>query len=103
MRRRFMLSLAGSVLLADRVLAQSAHQHVPLLPEAASSTEPYARLQGGVAHHLSADQEAQRWARQRQSHGCLADEPNGLSQQTAAKSAWTIALRVTARQGPRQQ
>jgi len=60
MRRRFMLSLAGSVLLADRVLAQSAHQHVPLLPEAASSTEPYARLQGGVAHHLSADQEAQR-------------------------------------------
>lgn len=39
--------------------AQTGHAHPPL-PEAKSSADPYARLQGGTPHHLTADQESQR-------------------------------------------
>jgi Kelch motif len=60
MDRRHFIALAGlTVLGASRVSAQHAGHGAPL-PEAAPSPEPYARLQGGVPHHLTPEQEAQR-------------------------------------------
>jgi hypothetical protein len=58
MDRRMFLSAASASLLAPRAFAQ-AHR-APALPEASSSSEPYALLKGGVPHHLTPDQEAQR-------------------------------------------
>lgn len=61
-RRKWVLG-ASSLLMAQSVLAQTAHHHGthhPALPKADPSSEPYAKLQGGVPHHLTADQESQR-------------------------------------------
>jgi N-acetylneuraminic acid mutarotase len=58
-RRSFLT--AGAALALNRVLAQDAPHHAhPPLPVLQPSTEPYARLQGGQPHHLTADQQAQR-------------------------------------------
>jgi N-acetylneuraminic acid mutarotase len=60
MDRRHFIALAGlTVLGGSRASAQHAGHHAPL-PEAAPSPDPYARLQGGVPHHLTPEQEAQR-------------------------------------------
>ncbi|MBB3178358.1 kelch repeat-containing protein [Variovorax sp. Sphag1AA] len=56
-RRRFMCG--ASVLLAGWAHAQ--HDGHPSLPEAPSSPDPFARLQGGTPHHLTPEQEAQRF------------------------------------------
>ncbi|MFN4995896.1 MAG: Kelch repeat-containing protein, partial [Burkholderiales bacterium] len=66
-RRKWFVG-ATSLLLTKTLLAQSdsthgAHGHHgahPALPKANPSPEPYAKLQGGVPHHLTADQESQR-------------------------------------------
>lgn len=55
MHRRGLLGAALAAAGAGRALAQHAH-----LPDADPSPEPFARLQGGVPHHLTPDQEAQR-------------------------------------------
>lgn len=55
MLRRGLLAGAALAAGAGRALAQ----HAPLLG-AAPSPEPFARLQGGMPHHLTPDQEAQR-------------------------------------------
>lgn len=57
-RRRSLLAASISLLGSAPLLAQ---QHHPALPVAPSSAEPYARLQGGLPHHLTPDQEAQRF------------------------------------------
>ncbi|MET0426925.1 MAG: galactose oxidase, partial [Microvirga sp.] len=57
-RRGFLTGAALAVLGGSRARAQ--HAGHPSLPEAAPSPNPFARLQGGVPHHLSPDQEAQR-------------------------------------------
>lgn len=59
-RRTFLLTgLAGTALSAD-ALAQHAHPAAPL-KEAAPSSAPYSRLQGGgFVHHLEPEQESQR-------------------------------------------
>jgi len=57
MQRRHLVLAAGAA-LAGCARAQHAG-HAPL-PVAPSSPEPYARLQGGVPHHLTPEQEAQR-------------------------------------------
>ena len=60
-RRHFLAGSALAVLGAREALAQHAgHGGRPALPEAPPSPEPYARLQGGVPHHLTPEQEAQR-------------------------------------------
>jgi len=60
-RRQF---LAGSALTVQAPLGASAqhagHGGRPELPPAPPSAEPFARLQGGVPHHLTPEQEAQR-------------------------------------------
>ena len=61
-RRKWMLG-ASSLLMANTLMAQSGSHHGahhPDLPKAPPSAEPYAKLQGGVPHHLTADQESQR-------------------------------------------
>ena len=50
---------AASTLAVDAAFCQ-VHQHHPVLPVLPSAAEPYARLQGGQPHHLTADQTAQR-------------------------------------------
>ncbi|MGF7174688.1 Kelch repeat-containing protein [Azospirillum doebereinerae] len=57
-RRTVLLSLAGGVAAGIAGLRPAAAQ-APL-PELAPAADPYARLQGGVPHHLTPDQEAQR-------------------------------------------
>ncbi len=58
-RRRFLTSAIASVAAAP-VWAQSHAGHGVQLTPATPSPEPYAKLQGGVPHHLTPDQEAQR-------------------------------------------
>ncbi|MFD0668748.1 Kelch repeat-containing protein [Ramlibacter sp. MAHUQ-53] len=59
--RRHLLAAGASLLASPTAFAQPGHAgHAPSLPAAPSSPEPYARLQGGVPHHLTPDQEAQR-------------------------------------------
>ena len=58
-RRGFLTAGAAALLSARGASAQHAG-HTPALPEAAPAAEPFARLQGGVPHHLTPDQEAQR-------------------------------------------
>ena len=57
-RRSFVLATAACA-VAGTVRAQHAATH-DTLPAAPSSKEPYARLQGGVPHHMTPEQEAQR-------------------------------------------
>src|SRR6218665_1844607 len=59
MHRRHLL-LGAAALALDRAQAQGHAGHATALPPAASASQPYARLQGGVPHHLSPEQEAQR-------------------------------------------
>ena len=63
-RRKWVVG-ATSLLLSQTLLAQTESHHGhhgthPALPKANPSAEPYAKLQGGVPHHLTADQESQR-------------------------------------------
>ena len=58
MNRRILLA-AASAWAVDAALGQTSHHHHPELPVLAPAAEPYARLQGGQAHHLTADQTAQ--------------------------------------------
>lgn len=52
--------LTGAVALgASIATARAQHAEHPL-PAASSSPEPFAKLQGGVPHHMTPDQEAQR-------------------------------------------
>ena len=69
LNRRSWVFGASTLLVSKKILAQSNvnhqavdshHTHVPALPKAPPSAEPYAKLQGGVPHHLTADQESQR-------------------------------------------
>jgi N-acetylneuraminic acid mutarotase len=57
-RRSFVLATAACA-VAGAARAQHAATH-DRLPPAPSSKEPYARLQGGVPHHMTPEQEAQR-------------------------------------------
>lgn len=57
MQRRHLV-LAGAASWAGAVRAQHA-AHAPL-PAAPSAKDPYARLQGGVPHHMTPEQESQR-------------------------------------------
>ena len=60
-RRGFLAGSAAAVLGVNAGSAQHAgHGARPALPEAPPSPEPFARLQGGVPHHLTPEQEAQR-------------------------------------------
>ena len=60
MDRRHFIAFAGLAAIGThRAWAQHAG-HGTQLPEAASSPDPYSRLQGGVPHHLTPEQEAQR-------------------------------------------
>jgi hypothetical protein len=54
------LLLGGAGLISSGALARAQHAGHPALPAAPSSTEPFAKLQGGVPHHMTPDQEAQR-------------------------------------------
>ncbi|MGM4990799.1 Kelch repeat-containing protein [Tardiphaga sp. 841_E9_N1_2] len=57
-RRSFVLGSAAVV--AGGASARAQHAGHPALPAAPSSKEPYAKLQGGVPHHMTPEQEAQR-------------------------------------------
>src|SRR5918993_1739932 len=60
-RRHFLACTVVTILGAPRASAQHAgHGAMAPLPEAAPSPDPFARLQGGVPHHLTPEQEAQR-------------------------------------------
>ena len=59
MHRRHMLA-ALALPFAPVIRAQPQTQPAAALPAAASASAPYARLQGGVPHHLTPEQEAQR-------------------------------------------
>lgn len=64
MKRRDLLALmALSAVPAARAQSNAGHagHHGSTLPEAPSATSPYARLQGGVPHHLTPEQESQRF------------------------------------------
>jgi N-acetylneuraminic acid mutarotase len=56
-RRSFLAGSAALTIGATQVQAQ--HNHPPL-PEAPPSANPFVRLQGGVPHHLTPEQESQR-------------------------------------------
>lgn len=59
MQRRNLL-LAASAFAAGAARAQQhsgTHQTLPVAP---SSPDPYAKLQGGVPHHMTPEQESQR-------------------------------------------
>ncbi|MDL9998877.1 kelch repeat-containing protein [Variovorax sp. J22P240] len=58
MQRRNLVLATASAALVGSVRAQGAS---PRLPVAPSAEEPYARLQGGVPHHMTPEQEAQRF------------------------------------------
>jgi N-acetylneuraminic acid mutarotase len=58
MRRRHLIAAAAS-LAAPAAFAQQ-HQHGPALRPAAPAADAYHRLQGGVPHHITPDQAAQR-------------------------------------------
>ena len=73
-RRSFLAYTALTALGTREALGQHAqHGAQAPLPEAAPSPDPFARLQGGVPHHLAPDQEAQRvtTALLRQASGAL--------------------------------
>jgi len=57
LRRRDLLAAGAGLLAGGTALSQSAF---PALPPAPSSPQMYARLQGGVPHHLTPEQQAQR-------------------------------------------
>jgi N-acetylneuraminic acid mutarotase len=59
MNRRALFA-AASALAVDAAFGQTPHHHHPELPVLPPAAEPYARLQGGQPHHLTADQTAQR-------------------------------------------
>ena len=64
-QRRKLVIAATSAFIAETVLSQQYHLHgsgdgQPTLPKADPSHEPFAKLQGGTPHHLTADQESQR-------------------------------------------
>ncbi len=59
MHRRHLLA-ALALPFAPVVQAQAQTQPAVALPAAAPASAPYARLQGGVPHHLTPEQEAQR-------------------------------------------
>ena len=59
MHRRHLLA-ALALPFAPVIRAQPQTQSAAALPAAASASTPYARLQGGVPHHLTPEQEAQR-------------------------------------------
>jgi len=54
------LFAAATAAAVDAAFSQTPHLHHPDLPVLAPSAEPYARLQGGQPHHLTADQASQR-------------------------------------------
>lgn len=58
MNRRTFLASAAALSLGARA-ATAQHAEHPL-PAASPSPEPFAKLQGGVPHHMTPDQEAQR-------------------------------------------
>ena len=60
-RRHLLLGSIPALLLADGNGQPLHHDHGAALPPAPSASQPYARLQGGVPHHLSPEQEAQRF------------------------------------------
>ncbi|CAN5768830.1 kelch repeat-containing protein [soil metagenome] len=64
LRRRLLASLALPFAASTRGQSNQhgpGHgQHGATLPAAASASQPYARLQGGVPHHLTPEQESQR-------------------------------------------
>ena len=60
-RRSMLLGAAGAILGAGQVSAQHAgHGPGAALAPAAPAAEPFSLLRGGVPHHLTADQKAQR-------------------------------------------
>ena len=61
-RRHLLAGIALPFALTTRAQPQSASRplHDHPLPVAPSASSPYARLQGGVPHHLTPEQEAQR-------------------------------------------
>ncbi|GGC45818.1 hypothetical protein GCM10011504_25380 [Siccirubricoccus deserti] len=59
MRRRHLIAAAAASLAAPAAFAQQ-HQHGPALRPAAPAADAYHRLQGGVPHHITPDQAAQR-------------------------------------------
>jgi N-acetylneuraminic acid mutarotase len=60
-RRQFLAGSALTVLSPFGASAQhTGHGRLPELPAAPPSVEPFARLKGGIPHHLTPEQEAQR-------------------------------------------
>jgi hypothetical protein len=57
-RRNLVLAAAALVTGATRAQQHSGTHHT--LPVAPSSPDPYAKLQGGVLHHMTPEQESQR-------------------------------------------
>ena len=64
-RRHLLLGSTSALLLGAGHAQQQPHaahaDHGAALPPAPSASQPYARLQGGVPHHMSPEQEAQRF------------------------------------------
>jgi hypothetical protein len=58
MQRRNLVLAAALATCATRAQQQSGPHHT--LPAAPSSPDPYAKLQGGVPHHMTPEQESQR-------------------------------------------
>lgn len=59
-RRAFLRTMAGGVAAGAAGLRSLRAQAQAPLPDLPPAADPYARLQGGVPHHLTPDQEAQR-------------------------------------------